>query len=107
MTRDEAKKMVHDDAMFRPLSLSTMSLCDRTDNKTLKRILSPDDGSIVVDMYSLLEFLYIHYKQHSLADISQQIKDGEIEAKALEWGETVDPVVVDEGVAYFTDTKKR
>lgn len=106
MNREEAQKNPDSSANYRPLSLSTMALCDRTGNKTMQRMLSPDDGGIVVDMYSMLEFLYIHHKSHKLNDIADLIRDGQLEAAALAWGEDVDPETIDEGVHYFTVSKK-
>lgn len=106
MTREEAQKATTENENYRPLSISTMALCDRTDNKALKRILSPDDGGIVADMYSLLEFLYIHYKGHALSDIATAIREGTLEDKALAWGDSADPMVIQDGVDYFTNAKK-
>lgn len=106
MTRDEAQRAEPESEHYRPLSMSTITLCDRCGNQTMRRILTPDDGGIVVDTYAVLEFLFIHYREHDLPTIRKMITDGSLEDAVLAWGEDLDPVIIDEGVSYFTTIKK-
>lgn len=106
MNREEAKRTAGATSEhFRPLCIGTMAILEQVNNTVLYRILS--GGSISSSTEDLLVFLYVHSTDTSLADVRKILAKGTLVEAAYEWLDAQNPLVVAEGVDYFTDTQTR
>lgn len=83
-----------------------MGLLQRLGNQILDKILIPESG--FADSYDdFVVFLYVHFREHRLGDSIKLADSGELRDRAYEWLEDCEPLVVAEGVDFFTGSQEK